>query len=45
MTREKIWIPKSAIEGKKDGNEYYGLEWLFDKPENQEKLEKAGYIL
>ncbi len=46
LTRETIWIPKSAIEGKKDGIEYYGLDWLFDNNyENQQKLRKIGYCL
>ncbi len=45
LTKETIWIPKASIEGKKDGIDYYGLDWLFDKYETKEKLEKLGYRL
>lgn len=45
LTKETLWIPKSAIENNKDGSEYYGLDWIFDDYKNKEKLEKIGYRL
>ena len=45
ITKETIWIPKSSIENGRDGDRYYGLDWIFDNPENQDKLERIGYRL
>lgn len=45
MSKEKIWIAKSVLEGKRDGYEYCGLAWIFDDDKNREKLEKVGYRL
>jgi len=45
ITRETVWIPKSSIENGKEGVEYYRLHWIFDNPENRDKLERIGYRL
>lgn len=43
LTKETIWIPKASI--KKEGIDYFGTSWIFDKYENREKIERAGYRL